>query len=104
MDLAADVLVDGGRLVFWRPVAAGAARREEEAAQEAAKVASSGMVETFRCELVLARRMRGHGKQGKGRGRAPAAQGSTDYSRDREAGRERRTLIVLEKCARRQHD
>ena len=91
---AADVLRDGGRLVFGA-LLQHVQPSEEQAAQEATKVASSCMVETFRCELVLARACEGMvSRAGEGR---PAAQGSTDYSCDREAGRERRTLVVLEK-------
>lgn len=116
LELAGTVLVDHGRLVYWRPVVSSplslspvsagtgvgpelaqqAARHVEEDAM-AAVAARCGLVEIFRGEVRLSRRVRGHGKRGKGRGKAPAEQGGTDYGVDRDAGRERRNCIVMEK-------
>jgi hypothetical protein len=131
VELAGGVLVERGRLVYWRPVvtppqplteaaAAAAAssdvaqqqqqqqqqlqqqqqqQQQEEEAAALAAAARCGLVEIFRGEVTLSRRLRGHGKKGKGRGKAPDGKGGADYSRDRSAGRERRNCIVLEKRA-----
>ncbi len=101
VELAGAVLVDRGRLVYWQPVTVpplllneNTANGEELATTVAARC---GLVEIFRGEVRLSRRVRGHGKRGKGRGTGPADRGGIDYGLDREAGRERRHCIVMEK-------
>ena len=99
VELAGAVLVGGGRMVYWRPVGVGGdAEAEQKRHEEEASLRERcGFVEVFRGEVTLSRRLRGHGKKGKGRGKAPKEHGGADYATDREAGRERRHCVVLEK-------
>ena len=104
LELAGSVLVDRGRLVYWQPVIsdgtvgkAESAKHQSHSQKEEEVAARCGLIEVFRGEVRLSRRVRGHGKRGKGRGKAPAEQGGIDYALDREAGRERRNCIVMEK-------
>ena len=91
VELASAALVPGGRLVYWRPA------RAEQPEPEQRTASRCDLRPVHRCEFVMSRRLRGHGKRGKGRGQADEEHGGADYATDREAGRERRLCIVYEK-------